>query len=311
MKQKEPSKFFKGSLFTVLAGAGVATYAKRLVFGNPPSKLRKAVFWSAIGGALLYNSFNSEIATVYNDFKTHINDSRIEKIRSLKEINSEYENTIRLQMNDIENIREEYRSTLNSIRNSSGDVANQNRHLSNQITDLQTQNSNLEARIENLLNNTSNRNINYGAQNTNDLNQNISVNKIDYWYVARGGDDLQKISEFITGSISNKNIIKEYNGLTFDNFLEGYPIKIPSQIAVNKNALRTEEFPNFVEVDLYNGIYSAIRNSIPGFTNVSLPARDPRARAIVDYNVSLGNNAFNNRSLRRPGRMIIYVPNDL
>ncbi|MFT4282871.1 MAG: hypothetical protein ACMXX6_00415 [Candidatus Woesearchaeota archaeon] len=324
MKQKEPSKFLKGSLFTLLAGAGTVNYVKNLIFGKPPSKARKAVFWSFLGATILYNSCSDQISTGYNDLMDHVNDSRIEKIRSLKHANSEYENTLQAYLSDIDKVKNEYSIAIKDLRSTNSSVIDENRNLSRRLNNLQNQNSNLELKIERLNNKISLNN----AQSSNNSNQNreqsyASVTaqssvestsspslQANYWYVAKEGQTLREIAKYVTGSSSNKNIIRQVNGITFDKFLEGYPVKIPDNLAFNKNSLRTEEIPDFVKIDLRSGVYNAIRNSVPGFANVSLPQRDPRARSIVDYNLSLGNNGFNKRGFNMPRRMILYVPDN-
>ncbi len=107
-KVKDGNKFVKGGLATILGGAIVTSYARKLLFGNPPSKIRQGIVYGALGAWFSYNVFGLD--KFYEDFKESRSDVRLERIHDLSEINSVLESKV----DSLLDVTHEYQLRLNT-----------------------------------------------------------------------------------------------------------------------------------------------------------------------------------------------------
>ena len=272
-------------------GAGAITTAilwqksKDLIFGNPRSKVRKALFT----GFMTYMFVTQCQPNLANDIKQVFTSSA--DYVALRIDNKNKFEELKIQNQSLKNYAELFQVRFDSLR--TGIVQNERAFYESKFDSLHSlirhQNKNI-----NYLKNENERITRTQSNNFTPRNNILSTTESaqkeivlpDYfneWYVVKSGESFEDISKLLYGVEKFGPKLKKFNEIISKKPMTGFPLKlIPGRL--NRNyVLDASSYPeNTMVVRTGEHPCQVINDRVPrGNLNV---------RAVRNYNLSLGNN---------------------
>lgn len=272
-------------------GAGAITTAilwqksKDLIFGNPRSKVRKALFT----GFMTYMFVTQCQPNLANDIKQVFTSSA--DYVALRIDNKNKFDELKKQNNNLKEYTELFQVRFDSLR--TGIVQNERAFYESKFDSLHSlirrQNQNI-----NYLKNENERITRTQSNNLSPRNKSFPTKESarkelvlpDYfneWYVVKSGESFEDISKLLYGEEKFAPQLKEFNEIASKKPMMGFPLKLIPGRMNREYVLDVSVYPeNTMVVRRGEHPCQVIKDRVPrGNSNV---------RAIRNYNLSLGNN---------------------
>ncbi|MFT4261490.1 MAG: hypothetical protein ACMXX9_03590 [Candidatus Woesearchaeota archaeon] len=294
----------------IIIGGVLVKGLKNLVFGNPPSKVRKTIIYSALAGTLIYNSCQPQLNSAKNYLDLSI-DKYIETVQLKKDNES---NALRVSLDSLYNINKSLDSQINNLVLKNGELIAKARESerkyqdkAKKVLDLKSNQSNNNFANESVRYNNNDlvniQNNNYSSPNRSVINR-ANINSEYYWYVAKRFDSSIRIARNFTHHESYAQKILDFNGISEQDIIKGYPIIIPQEfLKFEHSSLRKDYVPRNIAIrknETLDEFVIRVKNP-PTITQ-----RRKLVNEIKRYNNSKGNIMDYNG---RTSKSLVYLPN--
>lgn len=304
-----------------------------LIIGNPPSKIRKAIFTAALGTFLMYQIAGDKIDAYVSHIDSAINNPvRVEK--QMLEDSLKTKNNILYNQKDMLDNQKKRIDSLSSLTSALyGGAYKKANELEKKVSELEKNNNFLlRTTVElgvksrdtvtiikemhylekNEPKKTEKNNSEYKISSTKTLPVNQTNKKkledSGYWYVVQPGETLSVIADKLYGSQGLYNTIAEYNKIEEPSLMDaGMPLKLPKENLKISDELRTDMFPkDYFILSKNESITDAIKKSL----GVSEQCAKLAEEKIMKYNLKEDNN-FYDSAHRNLKQVLVYLPEEM
>lgn len=316
--------------FGTLGAFFVYSKLRNLIIGNPPSKIRQAIFTTALGTFLIYQVAGNKIDSYVSHIDSALNNPvRVEK--QMLEDSLKTKNNILYNQKDILDNQKKQIDSLSSLTSALyGGTYKKTNELEKKLSEIEKNNNfllrttaelgvksrdtvTIIKEIHYLEKNepkkTEKNNSEYKISSAKTLQVNHANKKTldgsGYWYVVQPGESLSVIADKFYGSQDLYKAIAEYNGIEKPSLMEaGMPLKLPKENLKKSNGLRMDMFPkNYFILGKNESITDAIKKSL----GVSGQYAKLAEEKITEYNLKK-DNKFYDSAHRNLQRVIVYLP---